>query len=316
MRKVSVLGWAGHQNFGDEIILEGLKNLFKGWEVTVYSNTPDGKYPSIDFDAVNKGDLFVVGGGELIRKDCLFYYSPLVKYTKIPAFIHRKLLAFDWVKNVKVPKMVLGCGANIDNTWQLNKLVRKELVQFDFIGLRDSFSVARLKAIPELREKVKLCYDLAFAVEPKRATHQRFKDFAVVVPTNRPGYYEFERSKRWLTMNLRCFEKTVFVPFGKVDNDDFATCNQLSKCASHSEVLEPNALNFDRVFTLLSEAEKVFAYRLHGLILAFIAGVEYSFWPYHDKLVRVHHTLKGKSVFNVRLEQFDVFHRGLEACGL
>jgi hypothetical protein len=26
--------------------------------------------------------------------------------------------------------------------------------------------------------------------------------------------------------------------------------------------------------------------------------------------------LKGKSVFNVRLEQFDVFHRGLDACGL
>lgn len=309
------MGWAGHQNLGDEVILEGLKNLFKGWEVTVYSNTPDGKYPAVDFDAVNQGDLFVLGGGELIRKDCLFYYSPLVKYTQIPACVHRLLLARDWVSKIKVPKMVLGCGVNADNTWQLNQLVRKELVQFDFIGLRDTASVTKLKAVPELREKVKLCYDLAFAVEPKCATHQRFKDFAVVVPTDRPGYYEFERSKRWLTMNLRCFDKAVFVPFGRVDNDDFATCNQLSKCASHGEVLEPGALSFDRVFTLLCEAEKVFAYRLHGLILAFIAGANYSFWPYHQKLVNVNQTLMSKTPFQIRLEQFDVFHRGLEVCG-
>jgi polysaccharide pyruvyl transferase WcaK-like protein len=314
MRKVSVLGWAGHQNFGDEIILEGLKNLFKGWEVTVYSNTPDGKYPAIDFDAVNKSDLFVLGGGELIRKDCLFYYSPLVKYTKIPACIHHYLLARDWVKKVKVPKMILGCGVNTNSTWQLNKLVRKELAQFDFIGLRDTASVSKLKAIPELKDKVALTYDLAFAVEHQTLKQDKKKGTAVVVPTNRPGYYEFEESQKWLEQHLRCYDKAVFLPFGKVDNDDYQTCRQLCRGNGHSEIVQPES--FTHVYSLMLEAEHVYAYRLHGLIMAFITGAQYSFWPYHQKLVRVHHTLKGKSVFNVRLEQFDVFHRGLEACGL
>lgn len=315
MPKVSVLGWAGHLNFGDEVILEGLKALFKGWEVTVYSNTPDGVYPAIDFDAVNKGDLFVVGGGELIRRDCLFYYSPLVRYTWVPACVHRLLLARDWVQKVKVPKMILGCGVNARNTWELNGLVRRELEQFDFIGLRDVASVEKLKAVPSLRDKVKLCYDLAFALDPPQKSSQRFKDFAVVAPTNRVGYYEFGRSRDWLKLNLRCFDKTVFLPFGLSDNDDLVTCRQLVGCAKTGAILEHGALSFDRVVGLMSQCGHVFAYRLHGLVLAFISGACYSFWPYHDKLVRMNRTLLGETVEGVRVKQKAVFDVGLGVCG-
>ena len=76
MKSVAILNWGGHGNFGDEIMLEGLRQLFQGWQIQVVSDNDKSTYPKIDFDAVNKCDLFVLGGGELINADRLFFALP------------------------------------------------------------------------------------------------------------------------------------------------------------------------------------------------------------------------------------------------
>ena len=117
MPTVAVLCWAGHQNIGDDLILEGLKQLFKGWKVVVFSNDAKGFYPIINFDQVNKCDLFVLGGGELIMKSCLFSQMPNVfdyKYhSKGLSFLYKHLyLDKLWLYKIKIPKIILGININ------------------------------------------------------------------------------------------------------------------------------------------------------------------------------------------------------------
>lgn len=167
MRKLATLGWYGHGNFGDELILEGLRTLFNNWQVNVYTSDFSSAYPFIDFDLVNKCDLFVLGGGELISPNHLFLPSKSLyrfKVRSVPYRLYsRTPWAFPaWVHRVRIPKVVLGCG--VDGV-HVDSNVVDELEQFSFIGLRDNVAVQILKSHPRLASKVRLFHDLVFAVD-------------------------------------------------------------------------------------------------------------------------------------------------------
>jgi len=310
-KKLAVLNWAGHRNFGDELMLEGLRQLFKNWEVTVFSDNYKSSFGKLDFNIVNQCDLFVLGGGELINSDRLFS-------SDLYSFLH-----LSWVRRVKIPKVILGCGVNAENASQLKPSVVADLEQFSFIGVRDNVSVNILKAIPQLAGKVHLFHDLAFAVETNSYACVPSRDLAVVIPTDRStskhdsGIRQFNmvaNSQGWLTDKLKPYCKVVFVAFGEQDNDDYETCRLLSSCApSHSVILRANELSLHKFLGLLSSSAFVFPYRLHGLVLSFIVGVNCEFYPYHWKLQRVHDTISGYSLGEIRACQKACFSEILEA---
>jgi polysaccharide pyruvyl transferase WcaK-like protein len=225
MRKLAVLGWYGHGNFGDELILEGLRELFTGWQVIVYANDFSSAYPFLDFDAVNKCDLFVLGGGELISPKNLFLPSAgLFRFKPHSVlwrlYAHTRFAFPPWVYRIKIPKVILGCGVNGNYVEQ--KVVR-ELEQFSYIGVRDNEATKILKPHLTLRSKVHLFYDLAFAL-----------------------------------------------------NINEETCKFLAK---------------------------VFPFKLHGLILARMAGVDYAGKFYHPKVGRVYDTIKNLTAQQIRTTQ-------------
>jgi len=229
MRKLAVLGWYGHGNFGDEMILEGLRTLFNGWELKVFTSDFVSAYPFMDFDEVNKCDLFVLGGGELISPDHLFLPSRSLFKFKYRSDLYRLYshtpFAFPrWVHKIKIPKVVLGCGVNGD---QVNSQVVEELGQFSYIGLRDNVAIEILKKHPTLATKTHLFFDLAFAIE--------------------------------------------------MSTD---TCRFLAK---------------------------VFPFKLHGLILAHMAGTKYAGQFYHPKVGRVYEIIKGLKPQQIREEQKVMF---------
>jgi polysaccharide pyruvyl transferase WcaK-like protein len=304
VQKLAVLNWAGHRNFGDELMLEGLRQLFKGWQITVMSDNYRSSFPKLNFDVVNECDLFVLGGGELINSDRLFS-------SDLYSLFHSS-----WVKRVKIPKVILGCGVNAENANQFSSNVIRDLEQFDYIGLRDNASVEILSAIPELKGKVHLFYDLAFAINTDGLTWKPSKDLAVVIPTDRStckhdsGIRQFNvavESCGWLTKKLKPYSETKFLAFGAEDNADLETCKFLSSCASNSEILSPNQLSIELVLRLLSECSFVFPYRLHGLILSFLVGAPCEFYPYHWKLQRVHDTITGYTPEEISLKQKTLF---------
>jgi polysaccharide pyruvyl transferase WcaK-like protein len=314
MRKVAVLCWAGHRNFGDELILAGLKQLFKGWQVTPMTNDITGTYPLVDFDEINNCDLMVVGGGELIHANRLFTYYPAKLKGKLFRLYARTPLAYrSWVSHIKIPKIILGCGVNVRKASDLNDYVISELEQFNYIGLRDKASVEILQSYPQLKNKTELFHDLGFQAELPKEKSSRNNDLAVVIPTERTNLNVIEHSQKWLKRSLRPYKQVYFLPFGQIDNNDYSTCKQLAYDVRGSVILEPAQLTLANTFDLVSTCQKVFAYRLHGLILAFLAGVKYQYYPYHRKLQRVHETLLGLNPDVIRVGQKQQFDEVLEA---
>jgi len=123
-------------------------------------------YPFMDFDEVNKCDLFVLGGGELISPNHLFLPSRSLFKFKYRSDLYRLYshtpFAFPrWVHRIKIPKVILGCGVNGSH---INSQVVEELEQFSYIGLRDNTAVEIVKKHPTLAGKTHLFYDLAFAL--------------------------------------------------------------------------------------------------------------------------------------------------------
>ena len=223
------MSWAGHGNFGDELILEGLRTLFKDWQIQPFTNDSAGAYPQIDFDMVNKCDLFVLGGGELINSKFLWmpapskFFPPLTR--RIRLYARTPFARRSWIRHIKIPKIILGCGVDVEKPEDISSNVVRDLEQFSYIGLRDNASVNILKSFPQLKDKVGLFYDLVYAVN----------------------------------FNVRIAEYLA----------------------------------------------KVFPCRLHGLILAHISGVPYTFPFYHRKVKRVHDTIKGLTPEKIRQTQKD-----------
>ena len=309
--KVAVLGWYGHGNLGDEAMLNGLQNLFCGYNLQVYSDNSvhPSIYPSIDFDEVNKCSLFVLGGGELICPDRLFIHSRL----------HKLLHYSPWTGKVKVPKVILGCGVNTCSPDELRGWVVRELEKFDYIGVRDCTSLEILRSFPKLKEKTHLFPDLAFASSFKALNCKR-EGFAVVVPTDRHSIGDkgvvcrdtVEKSRRWLHRNLKRYGRSVFLAFGEQDNDDYVTCRKLAKRCG-GEVVCVKSL--DAVADYMSRCSAVYPYRLHGLVFAFMAGVKCFPYVYHWKVARMQETLKNFLLGDVQRLQQEEFARMLKVTG-
>ena len=307
LKTVAVLGWLGHQNFGDDLFVKAYQEMFAGWDIKVYSNSPTATYPLINFDEVNKCDLFVLGGGELINKTRLFLLDA-------------------WSHKISIPKIILGCGVNTQYAKQLSLLVIRELEQYSFIGVRDIHSLKILRSFPSLKDKVELFYDLAFALDvAKFAVPVKIDErwgfgpkvkplCAVVIPTDRNnlnrqsdrGIKEvnlIKTSSKWLKNQLAPYAHTVFIPFGKEDNHDGHTCCELFGCSGikentpyirkSAEIIHDEDISLELVARRISEASIVFTYRLHGLILAFMLKRNYVFYPYHHKLSNMQETLIG-----------------------
>lgn len=312
--KVAVLGWYGHGNFGDDqVILRGLQNLFKDWEVVVMSSDDKGTYPMIDINRVNECDLFVLGGGELIGPNYLFMFPPV----KIPRQVQRlyarsSLSHRPWFHKITIPKVILGCGVNIERPDELRSNVVKDLEQFDYIGLRDNKSVEILRLIPQLEDKVHLFHDLGFSINIEGIGHSHYSDRAVVIPTDRftfsdRGVQECNvamKSWRWLKERLEPYKKHIYLAFGGEDNNDLQTCRTLSlSCSNDGQIVNCSRLSLERIVEIIGDSSLTFPYRLHGLILSFLTGTKYEFYPYHRKLQRVHDTITGLDPKEIQRKQ-------------
>lgn len=305
--KVAVLGWYGHDNLGDNLILEGLRSLFYGWQVMPMTNEQPSTYLTVDIKQINSCGLFVLGGGELISPDRLFVYNPTIPRLIRSGMKRARLNITSWIKKVKVPKIILGCGVEAETVGELTKSLIGELEQFEHIGLRDNKSVELLKQIPSLEDKVSLVYDLAYALQFNPKTYINKSKTAIVIPTDRQNSIT-RKSEKWLKKHLHPFKKTVFLPFGTQDNNDQLTCHWLAHHTNNPEIIQHNNLNTNNIADYIANCDKVFSYRLHGMILAHILGKPFKYYPYHRKLDRVYETIKNVSPNKIKQTQQQHIH--------
>lgn len=272
----------------------------------MYAPDPYASCPLINFQEVNNTNLFVLGGGELIDAKNLY-------------------LTYPWAHKIKVPKIVLGCGVNAENPKQIRGCVVRELEQFQYIGVRDLKSLELLQSFHSLKGKVHLFPDLALAIDPTPYAMRVDCDFAVVVPTDRCSGVQDRgvltvdaavKSGLWLRRQLRGFKRVCFVPFGREDNDDFATAKTLVNRVCGGYVLTPDCVGVPSVLGLLSQARLVVAYRLHGLVLGYSVGARCIYFPYHRKLHRMFFTLSKFKPCKLRRVQAKEFENALWEAGV
>lgn len=313
MKSVAVFGWFGQGNIGDDLLLLGLKELFNGWNVLPMSNDGHGRYPRLNVDKVNECDLFVLAAGEnSVNADTVFKPEPHMPHLAYKAYAHTGFWRKPWLHKIHVPKIALGCGVNVDCREEIGLNVVKDLAEFSYIGLRDSTAFNILNSFGVLQGKLGLFYDLVFALSLNVYSWRGSKDLAVVVPTDREHLGMVEKSRGWLCERLKGYKRCVFLPFGSKDNDDSQTCVSLLSCASKGVVLPHFGLSLMKILRLLCDCQKVFSYRLHGLLLAFLVGAPFEFYPYHRKLQRVYDTVNGVDVEVIRERQKRQFEAALE----
>lgn len=310
MKSLAVLNWAGHGNFGDELFNLAYRELFKGWDIHFFTNSSNAKLPMVDFDFINQNcDLFALGGGELICQGQLFippYWTCLIK--------------------PEIPKILLGCGVNAAKLSKINFNVIRELESFDFIGLRDLFSVNLLSEYSQFRGKLGLFYDLAFSVDYNQIDSNNGERVAVVVPTDRfTNQYDrgiqqlnlVKKSGKWLKDKVSIYDRVTFLALGSEDNNDFETCKQLSEATKKPcTIISFDGINFKTIFKAVAEATTVYSYRLHGLILAEIFKKPYGLYYYHQKIARVEQSLQGTSPELIKCWQREAVNNVLRSVNL
>ena len=292
VKKVSILGWYGHGNLGDEAMLEGLQFLlekfFGARKFNVMTDMPTTTVPQFNFDMANDCDLFVYGGGEIIY--------PNYEFVSIKK----------WMQYVKPPKITVGCGVNAEIYEQFYQDILEGLGEFKHIGLRDATAYSILSKDENLRGKLGLILDPSMVLREKYNMQWENSDgVGVLIPTDRqdtrcdPGILKTnivsvsQVSLKDL-MIVDGIKKVILVPFGKEDNDDLVTCTQMQEFLSDRfdvSIREPTSIK--DALDIIGNCQRVYAYRLHGLILAHMLGAPYDYVPYHRKLQRVQLTLQN-----------------------
>jgi polysaccharide pyruvyl transferase WcaK-like protein len=282
--KVSILGWYGHGNLGDEAMLEGIQYLtekqFGSCDFTVMNDA------TFTLEKANESDLFILGGGELINRDRLF------------------LNAVAWDYNIIVPKLVMGCGLNNPDYVSLQDHVKRSLRRFQFIGVRDGESYKLLREDPQLKDNVCLSLDPSLILPLKYGiTWNPMEGVAAVVPTDRKtNKYDLgilatgiiDQTKQQLLDQLKRdnVHLAILLAFGGDDNDDYASCEQLAEhFKPHLSVRIVKPTSPKEALEILSACGKVYTYRLHGLVLAYALGIPFCGFGYHRKVKRNRDTL-------------------------
>ena len=216
MDRVAIMGWYGHNNIGDEAMLEGMKYMMRKYYKASEFDVLNGSEPLNEIiNRINECDFFTLGGGELIHNDKL--YLPYK----------------GWEEAINIPKEIYGCGATSD---ELQPHVINSLQNFDAVHVRDKTT---LKTLRKYKIPAFLCFDPSVALIIKyKLKHKPVKGRAVIIPTDRkdkksdPGIIEtniIEKTKDKLKKQLLKdkIKQVDLIPFGEEDNCDIESCHEI-----------------------------------------------------------------------------------------
>jgi len=294
MKSATILGYYGHNNLGDAAMLEGIKFLLKKYlginSYQVMTNARGLKIPYFDVSRVNKTDLFVLGGGELINRDRLY------------------LPGFDWLQKIQVPKIIIGCGINdVTKPSEMLPSVMDSLETFVQVNVRDFHSYQLLRSCPSIKNNVYFDFDPSFALGMKYSLNFSHNDSIAIIPTDRttkkydPGILHLDiinTSKAILAKMLKedKAKSIKLIAFGGDDNDDSKNCHQLQyylfehDICLKTEIFRPkNALE---ALSIIGSCRKVYTYRLHGIIFSYMLKLPCVSFDYHCKNVYQRDLLK------------------------
>ncbi len=253
---VRYVGWAGHDNLGDEALVEATRRLLPWAELA--TSGPAGR-------------LLLLGGGTLINRG---YLKHLAEHD-----------------SPRVERAVFGTGVANPEFWGEPRERPADWVEFlstcTYVGVRGPTSVEILRSWG-FRGEVEVVGDPALALEaPPTDPHP---GRVVVCPAFTRGLLWGDDDRRVLTALAELVERLVAdgrdVHLLSAFPGDDRHVFELIRRAGHSDLpyVAGYDTDLDEVLSLLASADVVVAERLHAAVLAAAAGTPFVAVEYRPKV--------------------------------
>lgn len=259
-KKITVCGYYGRGNLGDEMILEAIAR------VTPKIRTLRGKNMLHLLSDMLGADVFVFGGGSLLQNATsnasLFYYLALI-FASRPLCRRRVMLAN-------------GMGPINDSFFSqdfLKKMIKDAVDSFDIISVRDGCSQKYLQELLPVREILLVPDPALLLIEPKINQRLRKTGRFLYIPCA-SGLKRARIDERSVVKALREAERELgLAAFFAVmnENEDAELARRLSKALGGRRICAPKSASELR--KALSEAEITICQRFHGALFSSALGV-------------------------------------------
>jgi len=291
--RVTVAGWVGSTNLGDELLFRLLRGLLADRGVTVGTPSvdPTGTAAVHDVEAFGHlgssalrrslvaSDAFVFGPGGLLQDETGIWNLPY----------HLRRLGP--VRRAGIPWAGIGLGADGLITDRGRSRVRRALVGHTAIAVRDEPSAEALRALGV--DRVVRAADLAFLAEPPTVSRDGVLGVCLRAPQSgrlRPGALDAGRT--WpderaaalaaaLDDTCRATGLTTRFVALNAPTDSVVHRQVADQMTTPAEVIEPD---LDGVVGALARVDAVATMRYHGAVLAALGGAAVVALPHSPKL--------------------------------
>ena len=295
--RVTVAGWVGSTNLGDELLFRQMGWLLaeRGVAVSAPSiapastaaihgaETPPDTFGHLRPSALRRrlvtSDALVFGPGGLLQDETGIW--------NLPYHLHRIHAA----RRISVPWAGIGLGADGLTTARGRAQVQRALVDHTAIAVRDEPSAEALRALGI--ERVVRAADLAFLTQPPDVERDGALGVCLRAPqTGRLRPAALGRAPRWPDQQAQAMADALdnaarstglTVRFVALDaTHDGPVHRQVAeRMATQAQVLEPD---LDAVVATLGRLEAVATMRYHGAVLAAAGGAGVVALPFSPKL--------------------------------
>ena len=311
--KIVIQGWYGNGNLGDEIILESmlteLRGHFPNASFVVISDNPEDTMRRHGVESLRRGggriqrfrrlhaltdaDLFILGGGELLKP-----------YGSSEVSVLTWLGPLELAHEMGVPTMTWAVGVSKALSPRAKALTKEVLSKTDAVTVRDQHS---LEVLHELGvRKAQLTADPAFlfpGLHPGRRGHvnphrTKVSVFVTKWYVNRSVISDPELWGRFERGVADCLDGLIetygtevrFIPMmvGEIDEDDRGVAREIAALTRNRDSIElfENAVSPKELLKLISESNLVIGMRLHSLILSAALKVPSLAIEYQSKVRR------------------------------
>ena len=296
-KKITISGYYGYGNLGDEAILESLVTSLKtrfdreNLEITVLSNDPEGTQNYHGVKAVNRwsppkllrtlsnSDVFLSGGGGLLQdrtsSPSLWYYLGLIYLAKV----------------LSTPTYVLGQGIGPIGKKYNEFLLRGGASSARGFLVRDDRSAELLRSFGIENEKIVVGDDLAFLLPRDGNNREDYLDppdreiVGAALRSDVRGRTDIVRAvSSGLDMLYDKFRVTVVLFSTNSQSDEDINTDLQASTQAPCKILDVDHLSPAQLVNMMEGLDLVIAGRLHALIFSILSETPVQGISYDPKM--------------------------------
>jgi polysaccharide pyruvyl transferase WcaK-like protein len=282
MKKILLVGYSGHKNFGDDLLVfHAYQQFTNDFDLTVWTSMSNASY----LEEMMPGIKVIVDAsmalGILINFDVVLFFGGGVffDYTAYEnkQYVRKVISAY---KNFLIPSLLgvkfigIGIGLGPFLTDRSKTVNRIKLRLFKYLSLRDKYSYELAESYG-IKAKIEKGYDLSFLNAIEHGVKKQNKNKKIIIcprkfPHGKTGDVYHTTLCSWARMKSR--EGFHVDVFGFQMNHDEKVVDLYAKEGFSATIWDPDEMKIQDVFTKFADADVVISSRMHGIYVAGMVG--------------------------------------------